>query len=361
MPRINILEARFEIGEIKTAREKLKSPRIVEVARQFGNNIASARCLIEWVVAMTTIIVQYETATVAALHNRLKGRISMTAEEMEDEKLEQEIRAEIERITDDWHEMADNKHKDVFAEEKRIQNNIGFFMERYCNHSDASQMVTVGIGRTFQSMIVGLWTAFEVMASDLWLTCLNFGPKSLAKATLGAVKRGEGLIDGYTDQNPKEARKQEASIPWNFIDDEGYDLREKMGTILKKSKRVQFDSLASSIKAYKAAFGSTVDSLFDFHQPDAANLVVLEAVRNVVVHTGGVVDEDFERKIAKAAGSPLKDITCLKDGDELPVSADLVRDLAGSVIRSALALLDFADAAITLKGDDSADSKITTT
>jgi hypothetical protein len=123
------------------------------------------------------------------------------------------------------------------------------------------------------TQLIMAWTAFETLAGDLWEAAVNCHPQTLAtldSKSATADAKGEGK-----------------SLPMFFLERYHYDLREKMGTILKEH-RCNFQKLDGIIKAYRLAFPKMCEvSAEDFW----ANRDVksLSATRNVIVHRAGPV------------------------------------------------------------------------
>ena len=121
------------------------------------------------------------------------------------------------------------------------------------------------------SYITGMWTAFETLAGDLWERALNVSPENLA--TLQGVPRGQ----------------QRKSIDLDIIKLHGFDLQQKMGTILRG--KYEMSGLSEIRRAYAHAFVVDADAIIA-----AINDPVLEklsAVRNLIVHKAGIVDQEY--------------------------------------------------------------------
>jgi hypothetical protein len=126
-------------------------------------------------------------------------------------------------------------------------------------------------------MIIGTWTAFEVMASDLWETALNEHPKKLASLS-SANGKMEKVIELYE------------------LEKAGYDLSRTMGTVFKQGGKFNFQSLAGIREAYTTAFRidkSAVEEAITDKALDALSLT-----RNILVHRSGKIDDKFRMKAA---------------------------------------------------------------
>jgi hypothetical protein len=125
------------------------------------------------------------------------------------------------------------------------------------------------------SQVLLIWAAFETMAGDLWEAAVNAHPQTLAR--LGG-KLGRDKDKGKT-------------LPMHYLEQHGYNLEHVMGTVLR-DHRFSFAKLDNIEKAYRSAFpdGSKPGSE-EFWQD--ASLKAICALRNLIVHKAGVVDEDF--------------------------------------------------------------------
>jgi len=147
------------------------------------------------------------------------------------------------------------------------------------------------IGSLYSSLIIGAYTAFEVLATDLWLVAVNERPKSLAKYALEFAR-------GDTSE-PKAAR-QEPSVLLSTLAAYDFNVSGAVGDFLRESNRVKFDSLNGIQTAYKAAFRIPEDKkkrvsnqLSELFKGAYNDLYAIEAVRNLMAHRGGKVDQKF--------------------------------------------------------------------
>ena len=138
------------------------------------------------------------------------------------------------------------------------------------------------------SQVTGTWTAFEVLAGDLWESALNCRPRKLASLS---AARGERTNDDKSQPS--------TSIQLNLLSKYGFDVRDKMGTILRE--KLSFGVLDKIRESYRKAFGGgdVSDVIASGRSPDPLN--TLSFVRNVIVHRAGIADEDFE---TRADGHP---------------------------------------------------------
>jgi hypothetical protein len=178
---------------------------------------------------------------------------------------------------------------------------------------------------TMAAMLIGLWTAFESLAQDTWITAVNARPNPLATRVL---KRNADLGTGT----------QPKSIPPEQIIGHSFDLRNSMGTILFRQRAVDFQQLKTIRVAYKVAFAEALETIFEnYHQ----ELFWLETERNLFVHKGGLVDRKFiermgdEPDMTKTMGASL-----VVNGQQVAHKANVVSRCATELIQAVDKWLD---------------------
>jgi hypothetical protein len=153
------------------------------------------------------------------------------------------------------------------------------------------------------------------MAGDLWEQALNFSPGNLA--TLSGDK-GQGK-----------------SISLDRIKLYEFDLREKMGTILR-GKYGGLHALSDIKNAYRHAFADDADAIMAAVNHPAIGK--LNAVRNLIVHKAGKVDQAYVDRTKNFDGLPIATL-----GEALPIDGQFVADLLGSTTSICFALLKSVD------------------
>ena len=181
-------------------------------------------------------------------------------------------------------------------------------------------------------MVIAAWTAFETMASDLWVAALNAHPVKLAALSGTWHKPEKFEADELTED--EEDQKQDKTVKLQDLQMNGYDLSKKMGSVHKY--RFKWGVLEGIRRAYGAAFSNHYDeikSAIEDHSIDA-----LAAARNVLVHKAGVVDGKFKKKHRNwPAFAGLEPETVLQ------LDGVAVRDLLGASLGSAIKLMNAVD------------------
>ena len=178
------------------------------------------------------------------------------------------------------------------------------------------------------SVVIQSWTAFENLAEDLWVAAINSHPSKLAN--LAGNPRGK-----YRQQNraaPSEKYQQPGkTVPLSELEFHGYDLRKRMGDVLRNSRKVVFRSLADIREAYHRAFSeqaADVDNVLD-----DPGLQYASAVRNVLIHKAGRVDDEYREQTAGLTG-----IARVAVGEKLPLTGEVAEKLADDTIDCAFRL-----------------------
>lgn len=133
------------------------------------------------------------------------------------------------------------------------------------------------------SMILASWTAFEVLAGDIWEEIVNRGPSTIA-ATLASS--GEW--------------KNEKKLSIRDLHKFKSDFRSETGSFYRETGQANFQTLESIKFCYSVALGKKVLEIFD--TIEAGRITVLAAVRNIITHKSGIVDASFLRQVDAFAG-----------------------------------------------------------
>src|SRR5579864_5644027 len=172
------------------------------------------------------------------------------------------------------------------------------------------------------SQLILSWSAFETLAGDLWEEAVNAHPRILANMRAGVRANTRGTQESKT-------------LPMRFLEMHGYDIKNKMGTILIEH-RGPFQTLDKIADAYQSTFprGACSASSPEFWKnPDVRSAC---AIRNLIIHQAGVIDEDFSKQ---HRGDPR--LSGYKPGERFALDGELMRKIlpglylfAGELIRS---------------------------
>jgi len=198
---------------------------------------------------------------------------------------------------------------------------------------NTNELLRQGMDVLFASAIIMAYTMLEALSDDLWVKAVNLRPKTLAANVL-ATKASKADDD------------QQPVIALSELRDFDFDLRDKMGTLLKRTKRVSLDSILAVKSAYHDAFWNpespskrrpcvALTAIFDGHLRD---IFALESIRNILVHQGGKIDDKFIK--AMKGHTEFGEFTV---GAKLLLSGHGVVHYVKSALNFSKALLSFVD------------------
>jgi hypothetical protein len=167
------------------------------------------------------------------------------------------------------------------------------------------------------AQITGIWTAFESMAEELWVTAMNLHPRILAE--LRGSKRSGG---------------DDKKIDLFLLQMHGYNLSSKMGDVLRR--RYLFDKLEEIRQAYADAFSDDADDIKNIINDKFLDALAL--TRHVIVHNGGIIDAAFLKRKNDLPTAIIGNI-----GDPLPLDGDVTATLIGPVMQLGWNLLTLVD------------------
>jgi hypothetical protein len=191
----------------------------------------------------------------------------------------------------------------------------------------------VGFHTMFSSYITATWTAIEAMAADLWEAALNAHPAGLSNLSgksnrLRQTNKPSGFSPRTVESGPK-------LVPLSFIQMHHFDVRQKMGTILRE--RFEFGRLDGIREAYASAFhekSTQIDAALSNNALDS-----LSAVRNVIVHRAAIADAEYLKR-AKRLKVPIPPAGI---GAQVPLDGQVVVELIAPAISCASKLIGAVD------------------
>ena len=154
--------------------------------------------------------------------------------------------------------------------------------ETILSHPTYGRFLTSSMQVLYSAAISASWTAFECLATDLWVASLNERPQPLAQSALSSLDVHE----------PGELSGKQISV--GLAAKYGFDLRHCLGTLLKP--KFDFTSVSGIQKAYRVF---TMDEFVRkiFAEP---LLSELEATRHLIVHRASRVDEEYRKRTSSS-------------------------------------------------------------
>jgi hypothetical protein len=182
------------------------------------------------------------------------------------------------------------------------------------------------------SMLISEWSAFEILATDLWVAAVNCRPDSLGVAAIKAPKRKDD------DSDPEERSKDTSSnsVSLDYLRRYGYNLSNKMGDMLKAQRKWSFNSSKSIKLAYVDTYGKDIKPLFD--GTDFKNLATLEAARNLLVHRAGFVDSSFRSRVKNDLI-----FSQYSDGERLKIDGEMVTGFFDLAINFSCKMIEYVE------------------
>lgn len=165
--------------------------------------------------------------------------------------------------------------------------------------------ITSGIEAWLSAQVVGAWTTFETLAGDLWEAALNCHPAGLSDL------KGKGSSEQKT-------------VQLSILQKHKFDLSKSMGTVLREKR--SFDRLNDVRKYYEEAFFEDAKKISDIINDKSID--TLNAVRNLIVHRGSVVDQKYLDRTKSIVDVPKAAV-----GDSIMLDGFIVATLVQPVLQ----------------------------
>ena len=162
-----------------------------------------------------------------------------------------------------------------------------------------------------------LWSAFETVARDSWVTLVN----SADSRTVHRIFR-KGADRGFDTANKEQSISVDRLAKFDF------DLRGKFGLMLQD--KFHFSSVSGMSRAYSAVSETFPAEIFE-----AKDLKRAEQLRHLIVHNAGIIDERYQKAVHSTQNV----------GEEVAVTDEDVSSVGCAVVHAAAGVLKFANAA----------------
>jgi hypothetical protein len=173
------------------------------------------------------------------------------------------------------------------------------------------------------STAIQSWMAFEVLASDLWVRAIDYGPVRLRKRVARKALKAEKSDD-----------------PADLIsdDDIDHDPQKRYGSYLLQARKVSFGRLSFIKSNYETAFSDKVKDVFKSDK----QIDALSAFRNALIHAGGKADAHFRKQVAK-----FPEYSKFKKNRKIALDGQLVAKLRTAATKVGTGLLHYVDDVMT--------------
>jgi len=284
--------------------------KLNDVGRGYAVNMMNVRSAIDGIIAIVALVLRYEGPAIEACFE-MTGQVRISDQEATVPEFKAEhnrlIREKVAKAVEELNRSSNPK-----SEDQRALKAVGFVLREYPEVADELNPHHLHIDGIFRSMIVGAWTAFEVMAGDLWEAAYNTWPVPLSAGNK-AKQLDIGKLIMYLNRND-------------------YNLSGVMGTMLRETDKYAFDSLPKIRNAYNEVFGPIPALL-------STDLEALAQMRHSFVHQAGNVCKEF---LDAARNNPrLSKWKELDIGSKILVDGADVKALIEPVIRSGVDLILF--------------------
>lgn len=185
-----------------------------------------------------------------------------------------------------------------------------------------------GTQQIMGATIVSAWTAFEVLAEDLWKAAVN---SRLVLAFLAVD--AEPLADDDPATQERKSKVKFQFPAWKFQDAD-FDPRTQMGEVLKD--KWDFARKDRAKDAYTKIFPELTEQITSIFQSDSLRWIT--ACRNAIVHNCGRADREFVKLVHDHP-----EFGKLSVKSEIPLSATTVRSMISAVVDQGKALIDLVD------------------
>jgi hypothetical protein len=300
------------------------------VYRSMAENIRRVECL-QFLAPLSFFFSQFTYSWLARASLELTGHLpdKLAGEK---EELSSKIGNRMNELKTGWLKQWAGAENDLFEEVYKQGNAL---LDEMLSQ-DPGYFFGPGIEAVLSSMLLGAWTIFESFATDAWVVALNANPKLAYYASKTAGRKTKDDAESVDNDEGK-------SVTVELVDEYDYDLRGKMGFILKASKKFNFNRHRGIAAAYACTFGKDASNVFD--DPKYRRLVVLEGIRNVIAHSGGRIDAQFKDR-AKKRPSEYGSLANLKIGDLLPLDGSMAKEFMNLAIDACCALMPIVERAI---------------
>lgn len=224
------------------------------------------------------------------------------------------VEEDAQRRFQEFKEMSEDRRKEY----------TGFFGITYIQMmAERHPGMASALDALFASVVLGSWTAFECLASDVWVEAVNHGPKEFRQK----VERARHV------RERKDALADDA-VPSDI------DPTVNLGEYLREERLVSFQTFPSIQKFYSVLFDKdTISKLFKESDP---YISALAAVRNILAHKAGIADKTFEKQV-----KDFPEFNQFKDGKEVELDGATAKRLYWAAAVVGTVLLSHVDDILT--------------
>lgn len=258
---MNISDINFEIEKLENSCNKLKNRELLIFATKFQIGIEN----IITTLSIPLSFLAHGLRKSKAFHFSLQDsqKIVMNSKgyaEKDPKKTAQEL---VDYFTKLLKEKDENIVNEASDEINLLINNVAEVRNSYKNLS--------------LNALINVWTIYEAISKDLWIYLVNKYPHKFI-SNINKIS------------NPNDSQFSFKSISINDLEKYQFDVSKCMGTIL--SSKYDFTSSNGINKAFSTVLGLKKEKQLITNK----YLFQLENIRHLIVHNGGIIDENFVKK-----------------------------------------------------------------
>jgi hypothetical protein len=248
--------------------------------------------------------------------SKATGKIEPQLSFLDEDELPEPIRLELEHERDK--ERLVSQHD---FDERRKDYGLSY-VESFLNAHPGMQ---VSMEAIMSSVVTESWMAFEILVTDLFYEALDHGPSEWR------INVGRKYAEFRRGSNwePQKVAPTVTSDP-----------QEKYGSFLKNSDAIPFQRFRLIKFWYKIAFGEEVEKLF--REVEGGHIRALSAVRNVILHKGGIADATYKKEVSK-----FPELNRAEENKPISINGEIVKKLRNAAIVLGVELILYIDRALT--------------
>jgi hypothetical protein len=193
-----------------------------------------------------------------------------------------------------------------------------------------NQPVSHGFEASLAAALIGTWTAFEVLAGDLWEFVVN-ERIILAFIAMDAEPSRKDDPDTFD-------RKRKVTVPvlLDKLRDPEFNPHSRMGTLLRERREFEFTNRHEIRNAYLKIFPRNKEELRAILESKVVRWT--SATRNALVHKAGLADKEFcdlvrDHPVLRKTGRD----------DRIHLDCEVMYELIQGIVDEATRLLKFVD------------------
>ena len=294
--------------------DEFRSEYLHLIALTFLNNLARTACF-ALMPAQLAVLARNNQLWLDYIDIKLGRSLNPELKEYSPGKFSAEEEKLARPIVEKYYKLSASEKRDLLA-------NVGiaFVEQNLTSDTNMRESMTA----LLSTIVLESWTAFESLASDLWVAAVDQGPKDI---------RNRVMLS-------KTLLVPDDQITAEKIHELEYDSSRQLGSFLRDVGKVSFQKLDYIRRFYCAAFGKEIDQLFE--KTEDGYIFALSAFRNALIHKAGKADRRFVKTVAR-----FEEFRSINPKDHLMLDGEIVRKLHNSAIVLGWELIGFVDNVLT--------------